>query len=81
MAFQGRAAYPASDQGYARGMDFQAAGSGSGQGIMAQGTAGLSQGIGSIGGKMGSWEPSVLYLFALVTGELIFFHVLARILK
>lgn len=79
--FQGRAAYPASDQGYTRGMDFQYGGSGSGMGTMAQGTAKLSQGIGPVGSRAGNWEPSIVYLLGLVIGEMIFFHVLSRILK
>lgn len=81
MAFRGRAAYPGSDQGYARGMDYQYGGSGSGGGTMAQGTARLSQGIGSVGSMAADWEPSIWYLFALVIGELVMFHVLSRILK
>lgn len=81
MAFRGRAAYPGSDQGYTRGMDFQYGGSGSGGGTMAQGTSALSQGIGSVGGLAADWEPSIWYLFALIIGEMIFFHVLGRILK
>lgn len=79
MGFAGRAAYPAAHTGYTRGMDFQAGGSGSGMGVMAQGNAGLAQGIGPI--SVGNWEPSILYLIGLMIGELIFFHVLGRILK
>ena len=81
MAFRGRAAYPGSDQGYTRGMDFQYGGSGSGGGTMAQGTAKLSQGIGSVGGMAGDWEPSILYLFGLIIAEMIVFHVIGRVLK
>ena len=82
MAFRGRAAYPGSDQGYARGgTDYQYGGSGSGGGTMAAGTARLGQGIGSVGSLAADWEPSILFLFGLVIAELIAFHVLSRVLK
>ena len=81
MAFRGRAAYPGSDQGYTRGQDFIYGGTGSGGGTMAQGTARLGQGIGSVGSMAADWEPSILFLFGLVIAELIAFHVLSRILK
>jgi len=81
MAFQRRNGFPAGDLGYTRGMDYQYGGSGSGQGTMAQGTAARSQGIGSITGMAGDWEPSVLYLIGLIIGEMIFFHILSRMLK
>jgi hypothetical protein len=81
VAFRGRAAYPGSDQGYARGMDYQYGGSGSGGGTMAQGTARLSQGIGSVGSMAADWEPSILFLFGLVIAEMIAFRVLSRVLK
>ena len=81
MGFQGRSAYPAQHTGYTRASstNFEFGGAGSGQGAMAQGTAGLTTGIGPI--NVGSWEPSVLYLIGLVVGELIFFHLLGRVLK
>lgn len=81
MAFQGRVNLPGGDQGYTRGMDFQAGGSGSGMGVKLQGTAGLSQGIGSIASAGGAWEPSILYLFGLIIGEMVVFHLIGRVLK
>jgi len=81
VAFQGRGTYPQQGIGYTRGQDFQAGGSGSGAGIMAQGTAGLGQGLGSLGSIAGAWEPSVLYLVGLIIGEMIAFHILGRVLS
>lgn len=81
MAFRGRAAYPASDQGYTRGTDFLYGGSGSGGGTMAQGTAARSQGIGSVGNLAADWEPSILWLFGLIVAELVAVHILSRVLK
>lgn len=81
MGFQGRNTYPAQGLGYTRGSDFQAGGSGSGMGEMAQGTSQLGQGLGSVGGMAGDWEPSVLFIFGLVIAEMIFFHILSRVLK
>jgi len=81
MAYVGRANFPPGGIGYMRGSDFIAEGSGAGAGIMAQGTSSLGQGLGSVGAVAGQWEPSVLYLIGLVIGEMIFFHILSRILK
>lgn len=82
MAFRGRAAFPGSDQGYTRpGNDFLYGGSGSGMGVPAQGTARLGQGLGPISGMAGGWEPSILYLFGLIIGEMIIFHLIGRVLK
>jgi len=83
MAFAGRPfSYPGSDQGYTRpGNDFVFGGTGSGQGVPAQGTSRLAQGLGSIGSMGGQWEPSVIYLLVLIMGEMIFFHILSRVLK
>ena len=50
-------------------------------GTMAQGTSSLGQGLGSIGSMAGQWEPSIFYLFFLIIGEMVFFHILSRILK
>lgn len=80
MAFQGRAAYPQQGIGYSRG-SMDASGSGSGMGNMAQGTASLGSGLGSISSIGGAWEPSVLYLVGLVIAEMIVFHVLGRVLS
>ena len=81
MAFQGRVAFPQQGLGYTRGSDFIAGGSGAGAGIMAQGTASLGQGLGSIGSIAGAWEPSVLYLIGLVIGEMVAFAILGRVLS
>ena len=75
------AGFPGSDLGYTRGSDFIGGGSGSGMGIVAQGTSSLGQGLGSIGSMAGQWEPSIFYLFFLIIGEMVFFHILSRILK
>jgi len=82
MPFRGRAAFPGSDQGYTRpGNDFLYGGSGSGMGVPAQGTARLGQGLGPVSSMTGGWEPSVLYLFGLIVGEMIVFHLLSRMLS
>ena len=84
MAFQGRAytTFPQQGLGYTRHSgDFQAGGSGSGMGTMAQGTARLGQGLGSIRAMGGQWEPSVVYLFFLVIGEMVVFHIIGRVLS
>ena len=81
MAFQGRVNLPGGDQGYARGSDFLAGGSGSGMGTRTQGTASLGQGLGSLSSLGGAWEPSIFYLFGLIIGEMVVFHVIGRVLK
>lgn len=74
--------YPGSDQGYSRpGADFVAGGTGSGMGFSSMGTTRLSQGLGSIGSMSGSWEPTTLYMIGLIIGEMVFFHILSRVLK
>jgi hypothetical protein len=78
---QRSASFPNSSFGVWRGGgDTQTGGSGSGMGQSTQGTGLLSQGIGAVSGG-GSWEPTILYLFALVIAEMIAFHVLGRMLK
>lgn len=83
MAFTGRGfAYPGGDQGYTRpGNDFVFGGTGGGTGVPAQGTSRLAQGLGSIGSMGGQWEPSVIYILGLIIAEMIFFHILSRVLK
>ena len=82
MAFQGRTNLPGGDQGYVRpGNDYMAGGSGSGMGTSAQGTARLGQGLGSLSSLGGAWEPSIVYIFALIVGEMIVFHLIGRMLK
>lgn len=73
--------YPGGGRGYWRGSDILAGGSGSGMGQANQGAGLLSQGLGPIKSMGGGWEPSILYLFFLIIGEMIFFHILSRILK
>jgi hypothetical protein len=80
--FTGRGMLPGSDQGYTRpGNDFQAGGSGSGMGVMAQGTSRLGQGLGPISNMAGGWEPGPVYIIGLIIFEMIAFHILGRILK
>jgi len=81
MGFQGRVNLPGGDQGYTRGTDFLAGGSGSGMGTSAQGTARLGQGLGSLSSLGGAWEPSIVYIFGLIIAEMIVFHVIGRVLK
>jgi hypothetical protein len=50
-------------------------------GTKAQGTASLGQGLGSIGGLAGDWEPSIWFMFGLVVAEMVVFHVIGRLLK
>ena len=50
-------------------------------GQVAQGTSGLSVGTGSVSIGSTDWHPSVLYLLALVIGEMFVFHVIGRVLK
>lgn len=80
MPFPARGAAPNSSFGYWRGQP-EAGGSGSGMGQANSGTGMLSQGLGSVGQLAGAWEPSVLYLLAFVVAEMIFFHILGRLLK
>jgi len=50
-------------------------------GTSAQGTARLGQGLGSLSSLGGAWEPSIVYIFALIVGEMIVFHLIGRMLK
>lgn len=54
---------------------------GSGMGKAPAGTSSLGQGIGgvSVGGQQ--WHPTLLYLFALIIGELIVFSIISQLLK
>ena len=81
MGFQGRSQYPQQGLGYTRGSDFIGGGSGAGAGIMAQGTASLGQGLGSLTSMAGAWEPSVLYLIGLVIAEMVGVYVIGRVLS
>ena len=65
--------------GYWRGSDIQAGGSGSGMGSQPGGSAGLSQGLGSMG--PGNWHPTVLYMLGLIVAEMVVFGVIGRMLK
>ena len=46
-----------------------------------QGAGVLSQGLGSVGGMAGGWEPSILYMVGFVLAELVAVHILGRMLK
>ena len=48
-------------------------------GISEAGTAGFTQGFGSM--APGNWHPTVVYLLALIVGEMVVFGVIGRILK
>lgn len=49
---------------------------------MASDTSSLAQGIGTVGqGQGGGWEPTILYLFVLILGEMFVFGVIARLLR
>lgn len=76
-----RGSYPPAGQGYWRGSDILAGGTGSGMGQANQGTGLLSQGLGPIGSMAGSWEPSIWYMLGLVVLEMVAFHVIGRMLS
>lgn len=67
-------------QGYYVGYGPLAGGSGSGMGQANMGAGQLAQGNGvQIAGQ--SWHPTILYLFALVIGEMVAFGFIGRLLK
>lgn len=74
-------AAPTSSFGYYRGAPQVGGGaqSGGGQGISMAGTNVFSQGQGpaSSAGSSG-WNPTLLYLFGLIIGEMIIFGIIAR---
>jgi hypothetical protein len=75
--------YPSSAFGYWRGGGSDGVplwqGQGSGMGVKVQGLGIFSQGQGT--GGNGGWEPTVLYLLALIVAEMIVFGFIARALR
>ncbi len=77
MARAARSAAPNASFGVWRGAPL-AGGSGSGMGQANQGAGLLSSGVS---GVTGAWEPSILYLLALIIAEMVAFHIIGRLLK
>ena len=74
-------AAPTSSFGYYRGSPQWLGGaqSGGGSGPVMAGTNTFSQGQGPVGGQAGSgWNPTILYLIALIVLEMIVFGIIAR---
>ena len=78
---QARSQFPSSSLGYWRGATGLSGPASAGSVSMAQGTTALSQGTGAISIGNTEWHPSILYLFALVIGEMVVFHVIGKVLK
>jgi len=81
MAIPTRVTFPAGSLGYWRGTGIQGPGV---EGVKEMGTAtqgvGMqSQGTVSVAGT--DWHPTILYLLALVVGEMVVFGIIGRILK
>lgn len=68
---------PTSSFGYYRGTVY-AGGSGSGMGPVMAGSGVFSQGSGSGPGSTTSWNPTILYMFALIIVEMAVFGYLSR---
>lgn len=74
-------AAPTSSFGYYRGAPQVGGGaqSGGGQGVAMAGTNAFSQGQGPVSSaSAGGWNPTLLYLFGLIIGEMIIFGIIAR---
>jgi X-X-X-Leu-X-X-Gly heptad repeat protein len=56
-------------------------GMGSGMGQANAGTSQLAQGLGGVTVAGQTWHPTVLYLFALILGEMIVFGLISNLLK
>lgn len=72
---------PTSSFGYYRGAPQVGGGaqSGGGQGPVMAGTNTFSQGQGPVGGQGGTgWNPTILYLIALIILEMVVFGIIAR---
>jgi hypothetical protein len=69
-------AYPTSSFGYYRGTPM-AGGSGSGMGQSMAGTGVFSAGSGVSAGSS-NWNPTILYMFALIILEMVIFGFLAK---
>jgi X-X-X-Leu-X-X-Gly heptad repeat protein len=83
MAWRGEAFAPRAPNqalGYDRAA-LHLGGMGSGMGQATAGTSQLAQGIGgvTVGGQ--SWHPTVLYLIALIVGEMVVFGFISQLLK
>lgn len=72
----GFASYPSSSFGYYRGTPYYG-GYGSGQGPSVQGTGQFAQGSGPVN-NTSQWNPTILYMFALIIAEMVVFGILAR---
>jgi hypothetical protein len=72
-------AQPTSSFGYYRGSPQFGGGAqaGGGQGVAMAGTNTFAQGQGPQGSSTG-WNPTILYLIALVIGEMVIFGIIAR---
>jgi hypothetical protein len=82
MTMPGAYHFPASSLGYWRGAIGITGPPAEGVRVMGVATEGVgmqSAGTVSVAGQQ--WHPTILYLFALLIGEMIAFHVIGRILK
>lgn len=68
---------PSSSFGYYRGAPI-AGGDGSGQGVDMAGTGVFSAGQGPQGANSAGWNPTILYLFALILVEMFVFAIISR---
>ena len=73
-------AAPTQSFGYYRGSPQFGGGAqaGGGQGVNVAGTNTFAQGQGPSGAEGSAWSPTILYLFALIIGEMIIFGIIAR---
>lgn len=73
-------AHPTASYGYHRGSPVFGGGaqSGGGYGPLMAGTNTFAQGQGPTGQSAAGWNPTILYMFALIIGEMIVFGILAR---
>lgn len=73
-------AHPTASFGYFRGAPQAGGGalSGGGYGQNMAGTNTFAQGQGPTGASATGWNPTILYMFALIIGEMIVFGILAR---
>jgi hypothetical protein len=73
-------AAPTSSFGYYRGSPQFGGGaqSGGGQGPLMAGTNTFSQGSGPASGTGSGWNPTILYMIALIIVEMVIFGILSR---
>lgn len=69
---------PTSTFGYYRGSPNAFGGSGSGQGPAMAGNGIFPQGQGPVDNSTSQWNPTILYMFALIILEMVIFGFLAR---